>query len=237
MPNFPFSSRDLCTLSRVFAPKSSAIDFPAFITRALYMYQFMVVVLFPPRISVIAFLQQFHPIFFTHVSSFPFFCTFGFQCTSSSSRFTRIYLFPCSMESFLLFISYLSGFYITHILFISTISSFFFFFLFYFFLSFVLLLMRDLLYIFTRCANYILSLFYNKSTFLLLRSSLDSLTLQCNSLHVSAIHFHHWLSLELFEIFTNKRTVRFICFTDPIGDYANSHNLLKYLHVPRFPGY
>lgn len=50
--------------------------------------------IFSEDISVIAFLQQFHSIFSIHVSSFPFFCTFCFQYTSSSSRFTRIDLFP-----------------------------------------------------------------------------------------------------------------------------------------------
>lgn len=71
------------------------------------------VLLFSPRISVIAFLQQFHPIFPIHVSSFPFSCTFCFQYTSSFSRFTRIYLFPAT-KSFLLFVSYLSSFHLTH---------------------------------------------------------------------------------------------------------------------------
>lgn len=138
VPNFPFSFQDLCTLSRVFAPKSFAIDFPAFITRALYMYQFMVV--FSPRISVIAFLQQFHPIFFTHVSSFPLFCTFCFQRTSSFSHFIRIYLFPCYCIFFIIYFVLIGLLY--HIFYSFPISSSFSFFLFYFFLSFVLLLMR-----------------------------------------------------------------------------------------------
>lgn len=149
MPNLSFSShRDLYTLSCVFAPKSSAIDFPAFITRALRTYQFMVV-LFSPRISVIAFLQQFHPIFLIHVSSFPLFCTFCFQYTSSFSRFTRIYLFPCYWTFFIIYFVLISLSFHTF-LFTSYLLVFLSFtFFFHSFLS------QWDLYIFIRCVNYI----------------------------------------------------------------------------------
>lgn len=143
------------------------------------------ILLFSPRISVIAFLQQFHPIFPIHVSSFPFSCTFCFQYTSSFSRFTRIYLFPAT-KSFLLFVSYLSSFHLTHFI---HLAFFLFSLLLFSFIRFVLLSMRPVYFHYV-CKLYPFHCFIITNPLFLLRISLDSLTLYKASIRRSSCTCH-----------------------------------------------